>query len=78
MFLNICGNPDLKCYNVMLQDQIEDLQNQHDRQKKELKKKKDREANLHTEIDDLREELGNLQTIFFSHTRSGFPLFLPM
>ena len=44
----------------MLQDQIEDLQNQHDRQKKELKKKKDREANLHTEIDDLREELGNL------------------
>ena len=61
----------------MLQDQIEDLQNQHDRQKKELKKKKDREANLHTEIDDLREELGNLQTIFFSDTRWGFPLFLP-
>ena len=41
-----------------LQDQIEDLQNQQERQKKELKKRKDRETNLQTEVDDAREELG--------------------
>ncbi|KAL4233575.1 hypothetical protein ACF0H5_008256 [Mactra antiquata] len=40
-----------------LADQIEDLQNTIDRQKKELKKRKDRENSLQTEMDDYKEEL---------------------
>ncbi|XP_053396760.1 centrosomal protein of 290 kDa-like [Mercenaria mercenaria] len=40
-----------------LTDQIEDLQNTIERQKKELKKRKDKESGLHSEIDDFREEL---------------------
>ncbi|OWF51997.1 centrosomal protein of 290 kDa-like [Mizuhopecten yessoensis] len=38
-------------------DQIEDLQNEGDRLKKEVKKRKDQEANLQTELDDTREEM---------------------
>lgn len=49
---------DFTCVVCFLnQDQIEDLQNTIERQKKELKKRKDKENSLQTEIDDFREEL---------------------
>ena len=41
----------------MIQDQVEDLQNSVERQRKELKKRKDKETSLQAEMDDFREEL---------------------
>ncbi|XP_060063320.1 centrosomal protein of 290 kDa-like [Ylistrum balloti] len=38
-------------------DQIEDLQNEGDRLKKEVRKRKEQESNLQTELDDIREEM---------------------
>ena len=45
---------------LLLQDQIEDLQSTVEKQKKELKKRKDKESTLQTEVDDFREELCKL------------------
>ncbi|KAL3881749.1 hypothetical protein ACJMK2_028144 [Sinanodonta woodiana] len=39
-------------------EQVEDLQTQAERQKKEIKKRREQESTLHTEIDDLKEEMG--------------------
>lgn len=45
------------CFNALVQDQIEDLQNTIEKQKKELKKRKDKENSLQAEVDDFRMEL---------------------
>ncbi|XP_041354243.1 centrosomal protein of 290 kDa-like [Gigantopelta aegis] len=51
-------------HTKQMAEQIEDLQTQMDRLKKELKKKKDSESSLQSELEDIKEELAQKERSF--------------
>lgn len=61
---------------MWFQDQIDELQTQVEKQKKEIKKRKDQQNTLQTEIDDLREEMGRIMLTPVFNNGSGPTLML--